>query len=136
MASLKPFRRAGQDYERIDPGDLAALMRDCRPYATLVIVDCRSAYEYQGGHIQSARHCQAAPEFEQLFRDAYAAGACFVFHCEFSQFRGPAGLEAFREVVRGQGAACPALFVLDKGYRGFYSRYRELCCAGYTPQYE
>jgi predicted sulfurtransferase len=64
MAALRPFRRAGEDCERIDPKELAGLMKDCKPYEKLVIVDCRSKYEFNGGHIQSAKHCQAISEFE------------------------------------------------------------------------
>lgn len=134
MASLRPIWRAGEDYERIDASDLASLMNDCKPFEKLAIVDCRSRFEYNGGHIRSARRCQAVPDFEQLFQDAYAPHACFVFHCEFSRIRAPAGLSVFRTVVEKHAAVLPRLFVLDKGYRNFYAMYSDLCVSGYTPQ--
>lgn len=71
----------------------------------LVIVDCRFDYEYEGGHIRGASSINHpdglvdlfAPELLQQYSavlnpgspDAPARRMVVIFHCEFSQSRGP-----------------------------------------------
>jgi rhodanese-related sulfurtransferase len=136
MAAQSPFRQSRGDSERINADNLVKLMKNCHPYDKLVIVDCRSQYEWNGGHIQGGKHCQSRSDFEKLFQDDYTANTCFVFHCEYSQIRGPAARKTFLEIVREHNVTTPHTYVLDRGYRGFYSKHSELCTSGYLPQPE
>lgn len=64
-----------------------------------VIIDCRFGYEYEGGHITGALHCAKAEELGARFFTPEALQSTkaghsskppvYIFHCEFSQSRGP-----------------------------------------------
>ena len=59
----------------------------------LHIIDCRYPYEYEGGHIQSARNLYTRTQvFEEFFRKPIelkdpSKRNIFIFHCEFSSER-------------------------------------------------
>jgi len=61
----------------------------------LHIIDCRYPYEYEGGHIQSARNLYTRTQvFEEFFRKPIelkdpSKRNIFIFHCEFSSERAP-----------------------------------------------
>lgn len=68
-------------------------------YADLIdryyIVDCRYPYEYNGGHIKNAINIHDSNRIIQKFMTGFASEllrqrVVIVFHCEFSQERGPA----------------------------------------------
>ena len=65
----------------------------------IIIIDCRYMYEYVGGHIESAVNVTDPVDIETMFFSAISQ-ECFqsnvqrenlviIFHCEFSQKRGP-----------------------------------------------
>lgn len=58
-----------------------------------------------------------------------------IFHCEFSQKRGPRGLRSLRNLDRKINSAnwpkldYPDIYILEGGYKGFVSQYGEgYCC--------
>jgi len=56
-----------------------------------------------------------------------------VFHCEFSQKRGPRALRALRNLDRTLNSAnwptlsYPEVYILENGYKNFHSKFPELC---------
>ena len=56
------------------------------------IIDCRFPYEYRGGHIKGAVHMDDAREMPDFFFGpplAERTRTVIIFHCEYSQSRGP-----------------------------------------------
>lgn len=62
---------------------------------TLHIIDCRYPYEYEGGHIRSAKNLYTRSQvFDEYFRQPLqlkdpTKRNIFIFHCEFSSERAP-----------------------------------------------
>jgi M-phase inducer tyrosine phosphatase len=102
------------------------------------IVDCRYDYEFAGGHIRRAVNMTNPNDFvEQFFR--YPREDCvIVFHCEFSQSRGPKMAMQFRDYDRTvnrvdyPALSYPHVFIMHGGYRDFYELYPELCDGAYV----
>lgn len=131
----------------------------------VVFVDCRYPYEYEGGHI----HVQPSladwidvvhvpPHESQAALDLFFNGGgtrplppmrlgqdrvCIIFHCEFSERRGP---DLWRK-VRGEDRRrafekdhypalyYPEMYVLKSGYKKFFETYPDLCePQGYVPE--
>jgi Rhodanese-like domain len=92
---------------RITPSTLQALLSGAydAQVASYRVIDCRFAYEYDGGHIKSAINLNKDEDIERfLFEEANRRGELppasqsgtpgfrqpiLVFHCEFSAKRGP-----------------------------------------------
>lgn len=109
-----------------------------------LIVDCRFDYEYAGGHIENAVNLNDPKEMEALFFKDKATveqlmNKVIVFHCEFSQKRGPAMYQALREIDRRLHMEhyprlfYPEIYVLEGGYKLFYEQQPHLCSGGYVP---
>ncbi|OHT12642.1 Rhodanese-like domain containing protein [Tritrichomonas foetus] len=107
-------------------------------YDNLYILDCRYEYEYEGGHIKGALNVDSPDVFQEMFFDTVVPNSVIVFHCEFSQNRGPQMASMFREIDRNLNKMeypnlfYPHVFILDGGYRNFYQEYHEFCNGGYT----
>jgi M-phase inducer tyrosine phosphatase len=105
----------------------------------LFIIDCRYAYEHEGGCIKGATNVNSPKILTESFFEEITPNALLVFHCEFSHNRGPQLAAIFREIDRNKNRNCyphlfyPNVFVLDGGYRQFYSLYPDKCDGGYTP---
>ena len=62
-----------------------------------------------------------------------------VFHCEFSEKRGPAMDHALREIDRRLHMEhyprlfYPEIYILEGGYKHFYEQQPHLCSGGYVP---
>lgn len=109
-------------------------------FSQVVVVDCRWPYEFKGGHIRGAisRYTKEAVMEEFLpSLPTYEQRTAIVFHCEFSQQRGPAQFKNLRDADRKHNLDrypemfYPFLFLLEGGYRKFYASYPELCDGGY-----
>ncbi|EAX86722.1 Rhodanese-like domain containing protein [Trichomonas vaginalis G3] len=102
----------------------------------LLIIDCRFAYEHNGGHIVSAQNVNSRRRLFNLFDKYKNSNTWVVFHCEFSQDRGPRFLNLFREYDRKVNEypklSLPYIFLLEGGYNRFYTECKELCHGGYT----
>jgi rhodanese-related sulfurtransferase len=111
-------------------------------FSKLIIIDCRFDYEYEGGHITSAIHC---PEPKDAITNFFknpplidTKPVCMIFHCEFSKNRAPKMLRHLRSIDRKINEArypylfYPETYLLDGGYRKFYSKYSNHCVGKYT----
>ncbi|KAI8873765.1 Rhodanese-like protein, partial [Ramicandelaber brevisporus] len=124
--------------KRITSGTLSKLINgefndQCDRY---MILDCRFAEEYNGGHIKNAIHMSAVDQIDNiLFNSPPADGerAVLVLHCEFSQVRGPTIAQQIRQrdralnVHRYPQLYYPELYVLQGGYRAFYQSFPDNC---------
>ena len=65
-----------------------------------------------------------------------------IFHCEFSQKRGPRLWAALRELDRKMNLErypqlfFPEMYILEGGYKRFYAEHPDLCEGGYKPEVE
>lgn len=107
-------------------------------FESLFIVDCRYDYEYNGGHIQGAVNINRPEDLKDAFFEEIYPNATIVFHCEFSQNRGPDMAAIFRSFDRELNTDrypelyYPNIYILDGGYRRFYAEYQEWCEGGYV----
>lgn len=99
------------------------------------VVDCRFPYEYHGGHIANAVNVPLQLDLEQHFAQPPSPRhkRLLVFHCEYSQFRGPTLAAHLRNVDRLRNAHrypaldFPDIVVLDGGYKSFFDKHPHLC---------
>ena len=91
------------DLNSISANTLANLiLNQKQPY---LIIDCRFDYEYNGGHIKNALNFSSPEHMESFFfTDAYRIAKLMktivIFHCEFSQHRGPKMYRSLRAIDR------------------------------------
>ena len=113
----------------------------------VIIIDARFDYEFQAGHIQGAINIdnQQTCEKELLhdldkLRHLMQTNTIIVFHCEFSERRGPTLWRGMRDLDRrinmakcenGAKIFFPEMYVLEKGYKGFFEKYPGLCLGKY-----
>lgn len=106
------------------------------------IIDCRYPYEFEGGHIKGAEswhnpqmvHDHLA---KQKIKPTIPAEGqkrdILIFHCEFSQKRGPYAQRMLRSADRTTNYASypalhfPEMYVLEGGYKVFYQQFPKLC---------
>jgi len=99
----------------------------CQEYDEVFIIDGRFSYEYEGGHIINAKNIQCPEELERnFFQEPPPPDKKFliIFHCEYSQKRGPELYDRMRKRDRELNVYpnlyYPEIYLLDKGYQGFY----------------
>ncbi|KAH3758871.1 cell division cycle 25d [Pelomyxa schiedti] len=135
----------------IKTSTLASLLRgDFRAFVDQVLVfDCRYDYEYRDGHVVAAINLPPESDarvllhrllFGGLELEAIASRTLIIFHCEFSQKRGPAMYRYFNQMDRSNynghhnfsrvGKTYQA-FLMAKGYSSFHAKFPDLC-GGYT----
>lgn len=113
----------------------------------VIIIDCRFDYEFAHGHIKGAINIDNSQLFiDTFFRDAnkireiMSTQSIMVFHCEFSQKRAPNMFREVRDYDRQRNLPkypklfFPEMYVLEKGFSGFYERFPDLCQGGYKRQ--
>ena len=132
------------DLNSIDPTTLAQLVNSgSHP---LLIIDSRFEYEFEGGHIRGALNLNTPETLEAFFfgdkhkiEQLMRTKTAIVFHCEFSQQRGPRMYRTLREIDRRLHIDFyPQLFysevyLLEGGYKEFWGKHPELCEGGYRP---
>lgn len=101
------------------------------------ILDCRFPYEYDGGHIRGAKNVWMQESLlEMLFSDPLQHPQdrhIFILHCEFSSKRGPKMNRFLRETDRKRNGMSfpklfyPELYLLDGGYRAFFTKHPGMC---------
>jgi rhodanese-related sulfurtransferase len=127
----------------IDSATVAELLNSSSSkYQQLYIIDCRYEFEYQGGHIVNAINVRSPTHLKSLFLQPLPDShngmkTCIIFHCEFSQQRGPRTCAYLRKLDREAHGIngfpnlyYPEIYILQGGYKQFYSEYPHLC----TPQ--
>ena len=115
----------------------------------IIVIDCRFDYEFKGGHIKDAKNVSDPNDLEKLFfhnkqavEEIMSSNTSIVFHCEFSQKRGPQMYRKMREIDRELHMAhYPKLFyseiyLLEGGYKTFYEHHPELCSQAYVSMYD
>lgn len=111
-------------------------------FNNLYIIDCRYGYEYEGGHIKGAMNCNNPAILNELFFDDIKNKSIIIFHCEFSQNRGPQMAQFFREKDRELNCQrypelhYPNVFILNGGYNLFYSQFADYCDGGYVSMFD
>ena len=98
-----------------------------------MIVDCRFDYEFAYGHIKGAINIDNQDLVENTFlhdldklRHLMTSRTIIVFHCEFSQRRGPTLWKTLRELDRNINILkypklfFPEMYVLEKGFSNFH----------------
>ncbi|KAI8809956.1 Cdc25b catalytic domain without Ion in catalytic site [Cladochytrium replicatum] len=99
------------------------------------IIDCRFSYEYAYGHILHARNITTSGDLETLFFEPLPAATrnrtVLIFHCEYSSQRAPTMAQHLRSHDRSVNTypnlCYPHVYVLEGGYRNFWSEYRSMC---------
>lgn len=105
---------------------------------SVYIIDCRFPYEYRDGHIKGAINSNDPEELKDQFFNNVKERTLIIFHCEFSQNRGPEFASIFRAIDRKINKDCypnliyPDVYVLHGGYSEFYAKYQNWCDGGYT----
>ncbi|EAX99219.1 Rhodanese-like domain containing protein [Trichomonas vaginalis G3] len=106
-------------------------------FKQLFIIDCRFPYEYEGGHIKNAKNSNSPTDLFQQFFEETIRSSIIIFHCEFSQSRGPTMAGLFRDHDRNVNwnlypfLYYPDVYILDGGYKEFYEKYPNHCDGGY-----
>lgn len=108
------------------------------PFDQIIILDARFEYEFRGGRIQGAKNITSKAAMIGVYQRYLHQNVGIVFHCEFSQNRGPTLMRMFREHDRNQNLKnypnldYPNIFLLQGGYRKFYNDFPDLCVGGYV----
>ncbi|NXE93817.1 MPIP2 phosphatase, partial [Menura novaehollandiae] len=123
----------------ISPGTLVAVLTghfsSC--IESSIVVDCRYPYEYEGGHIKGAVNLPLQRDLEEFLLEQpivpldTSKRVILIFHCEFSEERGPKMCRFLREKDRScheyPQLHYPELYVLKGGYREFFLQYPSHC---------
>lgn len=133
------FNNSKDDSPRISPTQLCQLINDHSEFKNIFIIDCRSETEYKGGHIKGSINISSPNDknvISNLYHEIWKPKTLYIFHCEFSLFRGPTGWSYFNEEhSKSVNKDLPLhAFVLNGGYREFHAKYPEQCDGGYVSE--
>ena len=125
---------------RISADDAYQILPGTAPqrFDQTLVLDCRFKHEYDGGHIVGAMNITTYKQLLSLYKKYKGQNVCMIFHCEFSQKRGPTWVSLFRDIDRNDNVArYPALsynnvYLLEGGYKAFYTKHKDMCIGGYT----
>ncbi|NWR52770.1 MPIP2 phosphatase, partial [Regulus satrapa] len=89
----------------ISPGTLAAVLTGhfSSSIESTIVVDCRSPYEFEGGHVKGAVNLPLQRDVEEFLLEQpivpldASKRVIIIFHCEFSIERGPKMCKFLRE---------------------------------------
>ncbi|CAD8173274.1 unnamed protein product [Paramecium pentaurelia] len=104
----------------------------------ILIYDCRYLYEFQGGHIEGAKHLNHFTNlFEELFGATKQLNKIVVLYCEFSIKRSQEKYFEIRKLDRSINKypklTYNNLYLLSKGYSEFYKNFQYMCNGNYIP---
>ncbi|KAK8894085.1 hypothetical protein M9Y10_022517 [Tritrichomonas musculus] len=124
---------------RITDETLCKLFDDTKQFDDLIIIDCRSIHEYSAGHIKTAIRCHPTETNDNilnLYNRLWRPRVCFVFHCEFSKYRGPTGYRYFAQVHQRSKNSDQKLnaYILDGGFYRFFALHQDYCVGTYIPE--
>lgn len=101
-----------------------------------IVVDCRFAYEYVGGHIRNAVNLNTHGQLLSHFFHPNGtvpkvkSSSVVIFHCEFSSHRGPRMALFLRSQDRILNGATyphlnfPEIYILEGGYKNFFATHK------------
>ncbi|KRH91960.1 M-phase inducer phosphatase, partial [Pseudoloma neurophilia] len=124
-----PIRRISDSdgLPRIYSQDLAQKILENN--SNIRIIDCRFSYEYQGGHVQNSINIETTNLLLQKLD--LLSSKILVFYCEFSSKRAPRLAKYLRNYDRSKNEYpkldYPEIYVMEGGYKKFYSEYGHLC---------
>lgn len=126
---------------RISDETLCKIFDNTTQFDDLVIIDCRSKHEYFAGHIKTAIRChptETNDNIVNLYNRLWKPRVCFVFHCEFSKYRGPTGYRLFAQVHQNSTNCDQKLnaFILEGGFYRFFALHQDYCVGTYVPEIE
>ncbi|KAK8880825.1 m-phase inducer phosphatase [Tritrichomonas musculus] len=129
-----------KDETRISHETFCKLFDDHSKYEHFYVIDCRSFREYNGGHIKGAIRCNPFEDqsnIPDLYDKYYDPKSIFIFHCEYSIFRGPFAWKKFTDEHSCSNNYKEPLnaFILDGGYRQFYPLHQDYCDGRYIPEF-
>ncbi|KAE8335243.1 hypothetical protein BDV24DRAFT_171508 [Aspergillus arachidicola] len=120
---------------RIDKSVLVELMdgkyNDC--FDSIMIIDCRFKYEYEGGHINGAVNYNDKDSLAAELFTSPKSRTALILHCEYSAHRAPIMAKYIRHQDRAFNVdhyphlTYPDMYILDGGYSSFFSDHRTLC---------
>lgn len=124
---------------RITHETFCKLFDDHSRYENFTIIDCRSVPEYEGGHIKGSIQWhpnEKASKVEELHKKIFKPRSIYIFHCEYSEYRGPMAWEKFRRAhVFSSNRSEPLhAFVLEGGFSKFYELHPDYCDGTYVPE--
>jgi M-phase inducer tyrosine phosphatase len=101
-------------------------------------------HHHPGGHIKNAMNLNSPYQLEHRYFSSANLSAnarvCILFHCEYSQQRGPNLCGLMRELDRKINLEnyprlfYPQIYVISGGFKEFHQKYPELCSpAEYVP---
>lgn len=104
-------------------------------YESLLLIDARFEYEYEGGHIiDSININSVADVIEQLFnKNKNTLPTLLVIYCEFSECRGPRLASQIRRYDRQINwdnyplLVYPDILILEGGYNAFFNKFKCIC---------
>ena len=125
--------------QRITHDTFCKLFDDHSRFDNFTVVDCRTEREYDGGHIKGAIRChpfENPSNVPDLYQKIYKPRSIYIFHCEYSAYRGPTAWAMFTEAHQNSPNAQEPLhaFILDGGYREFYPLHPDYCDGKYVPE--
>jgi M-phase inducer tyrosine phosphatase len=127
-------------FRRISADTFCTLVDQHHPnFKKLIVVDCRTKREYDGGHIKGAiRRHPFEGAFYWLYNEIYDPQTLIIFHCEFSAWRAPESIKMFTQqhAAAGRDPATLHAFVLNGGYSEFWPAHKEYCDGGYVQEHE
>lgn len=116
--------------KRISPNTLNVILSGVLK-RNFIVVDARFSYEYQGGHIKNALNHRSEIELMDSLKKAPQKPEIVIFYCEFSSERAPLLAKNFRNADRNQNKypdlLFPEMYILDGGYKAFFTLYASLC---------
>eukprot|EP00894_Picocystis_sp_ML_P000093 jgi/Pico_ML_1/50610/g1792.t1 len=98
-------------------------------------------YEFNGGHVKGAINLFEPADVEHAFLSEdrkINRNTVVVFHCEFSSQRAPKMYGHIRNLDRKMNLKnypkldFPHMYIMDGGYKDFFSKFEDLCEGGYT----
>ncbi|GEQ71327.1 hypothetical protein JCM33374_g5009 [Metschnikowia sp. JCM 33374] len=137
--NINTFTVAQDNLPRIDENEMRKILEGeyANQFDEVVVIDCRFPYEYAGGHISQAINISSQQSLEEKFLNCDSTqSSCrklLIFHCEYSLLRGPTLATHLRKVDRHINAHrypylhYPDIVVLERGYRGFFDKFRNFC---------
>jgi M-phase inducer tyrosine phosphatase len=135
--NLPSFDDRTKQFRRISAETFCGLSEGHPDSNGLIVVDCRTKREYDGGHIRGA--IRAHPFFDNfpvLYAKVYDKEKLFVFYCEFSAYRAPSAIRRFYDQHRfsGRDKCDLQAFVLDGGFSQFGPGHPSHCVGRYLPE--
>ncbi|RNF10950.1 As/Sb Reductase [Trypanosoma rangeli] len=115
------------NYTYMDPSELVALLDDGERCASVAVIDCRDDDRAEGFIVGSV-HFPSSSQLERRIHELAASleeegRTVIVFHCSFSQVRGPRAANRFAAALREKAICTLSVYVLRGGWNYFYAVY-------------